>query len=319
MHPMHSWYTHYAVKELSNFDWNLLKSLDALLIEGNVTRAAERAGVSQPAMSRALGRLRDVFADELFSRSAGGMEPTERARELGAVLKVIKLEVERAVVAPHFDPATAERTFVVTGADLVEFLFVPRLMKLWQREAPGVDLRFLRSSDGPLELLQDREIDVVLNPRVSESNATARSQKLFDERFVCIARRGHPQVNKRLTLAAFAEMNHLLIAPRGRPGGVVDGQLAKHGRRRRVAALVPTFLAAPQIVAETDMVATLPRGLAQTFAQWLPIVLFEPPLDVPGFTLMQYWNAAKSADPAHDYLRKSLLRVAKEIVGARRR
>lgn len=99
----------------------------------------------------------------------------------------------------------------------------------------------------------------------------------------------------------------------------MDGQLAKHGHRRRVAALVPTFLAAPQIVAETDMVATLPRRLAQTFAQWLPIQLFEPPLDVPGFTLMQYWNAAKSADPAHVYLRESILRVAKEVAHAARR
>lgn len=300
----------------SDFDWNLLKCLDALLKAQNVTRAATRLGMSQPAMSRALARLRQVFDDELFVRGPAGMEPTERARELAGMLETIQHEVGRAVATPHFDPARAERTFVLAGADFAEFALIPGLVRLWQSRAPGLDVRFVRASADAEVLLADPEIDLLIVPRLSKQLGSVLGQKLFDEGFACITRRNHPGVKGRLTLKRYCSLPHLLVAPRGRPGGIVDRQLAQRGRTRRIALQVPTFLAAPPIIAETDLIATLPRRLVQAFQNWLPLQVHEPPLEIPGFTSMQYWSARRGADPAHAYLRRSLLEVAQAPNGS---
>src|SRR5690606_19516862 len=123
---------------------------------------------------------------------------------------------------------------------------------------PGLSLRFVHSSESPEELLHDRNTDLVLNPRLRDSSPRIFGHKLFDEDFACIVRKGHPQVSRRLTLKRYCSLAHLLIAPRGRPGGIVDAELGKLGRSRHVALLVPSFLSAPQIIASTDLIATLP-------------------------------------------------------------
>lgn len=293
-----------------DFDWNLLKCLEALLLEHNVTRAAARLGLSQPAMSRSLARLRDVFQDELLVRSGRGMEPTVRAENLLAMLQTVREQVSDAVAARNFDPRKAKRTFTVCGADFAEITLVPALMRILTSEAPGISLRFLHSSVGPEELLLDRNTDIVLNPRLRSSSPHVVGHKLFDEAFACIVRKGHPQVKRRLTLKRYCGLAHLLIAPRGQPGGIVDGALEKMGQKRHVALLVPSFLSAPQIIASTDLIATLPARLAHLFAKVLPLQILHPPLDVPGFSMMQYWSITKSEDPAHQFLRSAVARAA---------
>lgn len=294
-----------------DFDWNLLKCLEALLAERNVTRAARRVGLSQPAMSRALGRLRTVFGDELFVRAGKGMEPTPRAEKLVSLLRDMRESLTIAVAESVFQPRTSEREFVVAGADLAELTLVPKLVRVLAREAPLVSLRYVSAARGPEEMLLDRSVDLVLNPRLASEGSRIVGQKLFDEEFSCIVRADHPEVGRRLGLAKFCALEHLLIAPRGTRGGIVDGKLAELGLRRRVALLVPSFLSAPEIVAQSDLIATLPTRIARLAASRLPLRVLPPPLEVPGFSMMQYWSAVHTDDPAHRFLRGAMERAAR--------
>lgn len=294
----------------SEFDWNLLKCAEALFAERNVTRAAARVGLSQPAMSRALGRLRVVFGDELLVRAGRGMELTPRAEALIGTLQEIREQLQEALSKSGFDPQTSSREFSLYGADYAELTLLPHLMRLLSREAPHVTIKFVHSLSAPEELVGLREVDLVLNPRFHEAGSHVVGQKLFDEEFACIVRTGHPSIKQRLSLKKYCSLSHVLVAPRARPGGIVDSSLEKLGRKRHVSVLVQSFLSAPEIVAQTDLIATFPLRLATLSAKRLPLRVLPPPLELPGFTMMQYWNVTKSDDPAHRFLRTMVEKAA---------
>lgn len=287
-----------------------LLALDALLETRSVTLAAKRMGVSQSAMSHTLARLRDRFDDPLLVRSGRGLVPTARAELMGHHLRAAASELAAAVaVAPAFDPLTARRVFRVATTDLVEMSLLPRVLAILEREAPGIDLHVRAQTDAE-PALHSGEIDVSIQPVRDQPSAGLRARALFHEKFVCVMRRGHPLAASKLSAERFAGARHVLVAPRGSPGGVVDDVLAARGLARRTVVLVPSFLAVPHLLAGSDLVATLAERVARTFADLLPLHVVPHPLRLPGFTISTIWHERADADPGHVWLRQALTRAA---------
>lgn len=296
---------------IAGIDLNLLVALDALLLERNVTQAARRVGVTQPAMSHALARLRALLDDAILVRSKSGMLPTARARSLEEPIRRALREIEEALrTGPAFDPSTAERTFAIATSDYAELVVLPPLLERLAREAPRIDLRIHAVPENWSTSLEDGVFDLVVVPSVHETRVGIVRQKLFDEEFVCVLRKGHPAARRGLDLKTFVELPHVLIAPRGRLGGMVDDALAARGLTRRIALTVPHFLVAPMVVASSDLVLTLAERVARTFATMVPLEIREPPIAVRGFTMYQTWHEQRRSDPAHAWLRTLVAEVS---------
>ena len=305
---------------LAAIDLNLAVVLHALVTERSVSRAAARLGLSQSATSHALSRLRDLLGDPVVVRTRTGIAPTPRVDALAEKLSAALSALEGALLdAPGFDPKVARRRFYVSASDYAEFVLLPPLLARLAADAPGIDLWVRPYDEGLAEHLRRGDVDVVLGVPASIEDATGiRSADLFDERFMCLVRRGHPLARGKLTARRFAAARHAFIAPRGRPGGVVDAALAARGLERRVAFAVPHFLVAPHAVASTDLVLTVAGRIAEAFARTLPLQLLEPPLPLPGFTLSMFWHVRHETDPAQRWLREQLAHVAASMHGARK-
>jgi DNA-binding transcriptional LysR family regulator len=298
---------------LPSVDLNLLVALDALLLEASVTRAAKRVGITQSAMSHALARLRELFRDPLLVRTPKGMTPTTRAMGLIEPIRHALGEIERAIAErPTFEPSTARRTFTLAMQDYGELLLLPPLLSRLGTAAPAVDLIARPVSDDAALMLEEGSVELAVGPLIPERVGVFR-QRLFEERFVCVVREGHPLVRGRMTLDRFVSLPHLLIAPRGHGRGAVDAALAKLGRERRVALMVPHFLVAPHIVAQSDLCLTVAARIARTFASMLPLRIVEPPIELPGFTMWQGWHERWSHDPGHSWLRGVLAQLSRTI------
>lgn len=307
MHDVHD--------DLVGVDLNLLLALDALLGERHVTRAAARLNITQSAASHALARLRALTGDPLLVRGPGGaMLPTERAVALAPVVRRALTDVAMALKKPGFEPATAQKTFSIGAIDLAELVLLPGLSARVLARAPGVNLFMRRNPDDIPRALSRGDCDLVISP-VLPSNLGADYYKrhLFNDTFICAVRKGHPIAGKRLTLDRFCAMNHLLIAPRGTPGGAVDEALAALGRQRRIALFVPHFLIAPHVIATTDLVVTMSLRLAETFAESHDLVMLKPPVELKGFAFHLLWHERGHADPAAVWLREQIVAVAEEI------
>jgi len=297
---------------LQGLDLNLLRLLDALLTERHLTRAAKRVGLSQPAMSHGLARLRKHLGDPLFVRTRAGLEPTDRAARLGPPLRDALASIERALAGDTFDPATARRTFSLATADYGAFVLLPRLLERLGRLAPGVDLWTRTVADDPVAQLATGAADAALavaTPR--GAGAVIHTRALYEERFVCVVREGHPKVKKRLDLDTWAALPHAFVAPGGKPGGVVDDVLAQHGKQRRVACAVPHFLLAPHVVASSDLVLTVGARVAEAFAKVLPLRVVEAPVALPGFRVSLAWHERQHHDPAQRWFRAQVAEAAK--------
>lgn len=316
-----------APNPLLGLDLNLLLVLDALLGERHVTRAGLRIGLSQPATSRALSRLREHFHDPLLVREGNTLVPTSRAEELAAPLTAAITALQEALTPPTpFDPSTARRTFTLATADYGQFVVLPPLISRLQSAAPGVDLVVLDLGSTPVhQALSDGLVDVVIAPRpgatrlsrppaeVYDGGAHLYRRHLFDERFVCLVRDGHPRVKSRLSLETFVDLPHAFIAPRGTPGGIVDDVLEAQGLTRRVAVMVQSFLVAPWLVAQSDLIITLAERLARALSNTLPLRVLKPPLVIPDFAMELAWHERRHLDPAHRWLRAELVASSKGV------
>jgi DNA-binding transcriptional LysR family regulator len=302
---------------LGSFDLNLLVALDALLAERSVTRAAARVGITQSAMSHTLARLREQFDDEILVRGAGGMVPTTRAAALGEVVGKALGDIARALSPPRpFHPRTAEARVTIGTSDYAELVLLPQLCRRLADEAPGIDLRVLPVDAEIGPPLSSGALDIVIAPLgEGDGGPGILARRLFEERFVCVVRRGHPLAHQRLTVARFAAASHALIAPRGKEGGFVDEALAKLGHKRRVAVAVPHFLIAPHLVAASDVILTLAERVARVLAEPLGLVVLAPPreLALRGFTMSAIWHERTQADPALSWVRGVLAEVAETV------
>jgi len=295
---------------LAGIDLNLLTSLDALLDEKNVTRAARRLGVSQPAVSHNLRRLRELLGDPLLVRTSAGMQATPRAIELRPAVRAV-LEAAEAVLqaAPAFDPARAARTFVLAMGDQAAFQLLPPLIERIAAVAPGITLQLRPPPPDTTAALTEGAIELAVGV-YGDSPAGIQHELLWVEHFACVIRRHGPGTRGPLDLARYVARPHLLVAPRGLPGSVVDELLARAGHQRRIALVVPQFLVAPEIIATSDLVWTAPAGLAHALAERYPLAIRPPPLDIPRFRITMRWHLRLDRDPGLAWLRAQLRGVA---------
>lgn len=292
---------------LSQIDLNLLVALEALLEERSVTRAGQRIGLSQPATSNALSRLREHIGDALLLRSGAGMVLTPHAEALLPQLRAALAHVRQVMEKPRpFDPAESQQRFVLLATDFIEMVVLPGVVKRVVRAAPRLtlDVRPFGEVDA-VEGLRGGTLDLVLGvfPEVPPG---CQAEALFHEGFLCLVRSRHPALpgpRSRLTLKRYAELPHLLVAPRRSGPGAVDVALARHGLSRHVALYVSHFLVAPLLVAHSDMVATLPARAARLLAARHNLRLFKPPLELSGFTVTQVWHERTAGSPPHRWLR----------------
>jgi DNA-binding transcriptional LysR family regulator len=293
---------------------NLLLVLDALLEERHVSRAAQRLGLSQPAVSNALAQLRTLLGDPLLVRSGGGMIPTERARALAGPLHAAIAALEGALAPPEaFDPARAERTFTLAASDFVEFVLLPKLLARLAREAPGVRLQLRAWPHNRIPpTLETGEVDLMMG-FLGDVPPAHRSERLFGDEFVCIVRKDHPRVRRRLTLATYTALSHVLVTPESGAPGVVDVELAKMGLSRTVGLRISHFLMVPTIVATTDFVAAVSRRVAEEAAKWLPLRVLDPPLPLPRGAVAQAWHERTHASAPHAWLRKVVAEIAATV------
>ena len=265
--------------DLSRADLNLLVLFETVLEERNVGRAAERLNLSASAVSHGLGRLRRLLNDPLFLKTPKGVVPTERARELAAPIGDILARVRSVIsTAEPFEPARSRRRFTIGTADGFS-VFLPPLLDEIARKAPSIDLvvRHMQMETAFSDL-DGRLIDVAIAP-FYELPARFAAQRLYEEEFVVAARSGHP-FSKKPTLENYCRMQHLLVAPRGDPSGVVDELLASRGLSRRVALAVPNFLLALDLLTRTELVCVLPRRFVEMHAERFAVGTAKLPLDL---------------------------------------
>jgi DNA-binding transcriptional LysR family regulator len=297
------------LRHLHSLDLNLLLALDALLDERSVTRAGARLAMTQPAMSRTLGRLRDHFADGLLIRSGRELVLTPRAEELRLPLHDALLGLESVVAgAPRFEPASSRRAFTIATADYGLAVAVPPLLARFAKIASGIDLVVAPQPPDWDERLRVGALDAVLFPRRSATPGIVWSN-LFAETFTCLVRRGHPLIRGALSLKQFCAVPQLFVSPAGTARSVVDEALDKKRRERRIALRMQSFLAAPLAVAQSDLLAVVPRRIAERFAEPLGLQVLAPPLAIPGFSLALAWHERMRADAGHLWFRRQLISV----------
>ncbi len=293
--------------DLHRADLALLVSLRALLEERGVTAAARRIGVSQPAMSAQLARLRDTFDDPLLIGNAHGMALTPIAEEvLPQLAEGIEILTQVVRDRTPFDPAKSERVFSVASTDYLFAAVVLRHLKSLVDEAPGI--RFAMSVLSDSNDLHHSVDLVIATPSMSAQDAIR--QLLFRERFVLLMRTGHPSSNEDISLEHFCELDHLIVSPRSASfSGPIDAELAKMGTRRRVIASLPSFTLALQAVQQTDLVAAVPTGMVRGLS--LDVVAKPLPFESPEFDVIATWHSKMRNDPGHIWLRSRLIELVR--------
>ena len=300
---------------IPDIDLNLLVAFDALMDERNLTRAGARIGLSQPSMSHALNRLREICGDPLFVRIRTGMQPTPFAERIAPSvrdgLSMLKSGLQNAMA---FDPAKSERTFHLVMSDIGEMIYLPALVRRLAASAPRVSLRVIQL---PRErygnAFESGEVDLAIG-FLPALQAGFYQQRLFTDTYLCIARADHPRIGARLTLEQFCAEDHVMVEPAGSryqavsiqssTTTLIEHHLLASGVSRRVALRVPHFMVVPGLVASTDLVATLPSYIVHFLSGTHRLKQFPVPTEAPSFEVKQFWHQRNHNDPANRWLRK---------------
>jgi DNA-binding transcriptional LysR family regulator len=304
------------------FDLNLLRVFDEVMAERNLTRAARNLSITQPAVSNALRRLREVLGDELVRRSGAGVEPTPRALALWPTVRDALRQLQHTLAPGEFDASTADTTFLLAMADATAAELIPGLVQIVEKEAPAISLRVLPlTTRDPRRMLEQEEVDMAIGyfPAVIASLAARgqsgvgvafESQRLYLGQYVCVMRRGHPLANAPLTLDDYCAARHLLVSFSGRPYGFIDQTLGALGRERRIVVTVNQFFTAGRVVANSDLLTVLPRHFVTVTGINDQLVLRDLPFDQPMVHVDAIWHRRAQHGHAHEWLRTALLRSA---------
>lgn len=306
-----------AWQNLYSFDLNLLRVLDALLIEHSTVKAGARLGLSQPAVSGALKRLRLSLGDELFFRSGQKLEATAFALSLKEPLQDILSRVEVLIRAQDaFDPATAAHSFRISGSDFFAEMLMPSLAEYLEVHAPSLRVHLVDLvPDDRVGTLASQDVDFALLPETPLPD-WAEGQPVFSSSFSVIARKAHPRTTELalapgdvMPLDLFCEAGHVLFSTEGNPKGLGDEALARIGRERSVAMTMPVFSGVYRAVAGSDLIALLPSALAHRIAKSANLNVFEPPISVDPARLVLIWHRRFSESPPHLWLRSRIIEL----------
>lgn len=306
---------------IGRVDLNLLVYLDVLLREGSVTRAAQQLGITQPAMSNGLRRLRDLFSDPLLVRTSDGMSPTERAQELQPVIRRVLGELELALQPlEEFDARLCSRVFHIMVSDYAESTLVPELVKRLHQDAPNVILDFLTPSDVTFKDVEAGKVDLAIN-RFDEMPQSFHQMTLWQDDFVCLINPQNPAVNK-FNIDTYLASQHIWVSKTGMGAGVgvdpekvvrlgwVDNALSKLGHKRKISIFTRHYQMPALLALNNDLIATLPRKVAQMQADSSQLQVKKPPFDIPAFELKMAWSPLLQHHQAHRWLRRIIVEVA---------
>ncbi len=303
-------------------DLNLLRVFDEVMAERNLTRAARNLSITQPAVSNALRRLREVLGDELVRRSGAGVEPTPRALALWPTVRDALRQLQHTLAPGEFDAGTADTTFLLAMADATAAELIPGLVQIAETEAPAISLRVLPlTTRDPRRMLELEEVDMAVGyfPAVIASLAARgqsgvgvafETQRLYLGQYVCVMRRDHPLAKSPLTLDSYCAARHLLVSFSGRPYGFIDQTLGALGRERRIVVTVNQFFTAGRVVANSDLLTVLPRHFVTVTGIDDQLVLRDLPFDQPPVHVDAVWHRRAQHGHAHEWLRTALLRSA---------
>lgn len=296
--------------ELHEIDLNLLVVFDRLLKERRVSRVAEQLGVSQPAVSNALAKLRRALGDELFLRTPRGMAPTPFAERLAGPVTVALATIRDGLSQrASFDPATAARTFTVGMTDIGEICFLPSLLERLRRDAPHVAISTVRNAAVDLrEELESGKVDLAIG-LLPQLRTGFFQRRLFSQRYVCLMRRGHRLARRRPTLADYLAAEHLKVVSAGTGHGRIDALLERYEAPRTVRMTVPHFVSVGHLLQESDLVATVPERLAERLAGPFGLVHVPHPAPLPEVPINVFWHAKYQREPANRWLRGLILEL----------
>lgn len=295
--------------ELADIDLNLLVALEALLKEESVSRAADRLGRSQPAVSRSLSRLRIMFADPLLVASGRNLVLTERARELRGKLGPVLEDISGLLEPPEFDLATAQASFVIDCPTAASMILVTKLVAQAAAEAPGIEFKLSNNPVDRFAALRAGEVDLVIDSLVNAPEDFYR-QRLYDNRLLCICRPGHPAGEGGMTLEDYASWPHVRINTA--TTSVLETYLAQHRIECRWAVRAASYVTAADIVSRTDYLMTLPEFGAVEAMRFCELETHPLPFEVGALGLDQLWHERSHRDPAHMWLRNAILEIAKD-------
>lgn len=306
---------------IDRVDLNLMVYLDVLLREGSVTKSAQQLGITQPAMSNGLKRLRDLFNDPLLVRTSEGMTPTERALELQPLIRKALNELEAALQAQgEFDASSSHRVFRIMVSDYAESTLVPELVKRLRQEAPNIILDVLTPSDVSFQDVEAGKVDMAIN-RFDEMPQSFHQMTLWEDGFVCLVNPDHPSV-EHFDLSAYLDSMHIWVSKTGMGAGVgidpekiirlgwVDNALIKLGHKRKISVFTRHYQMPALLALNNDLVATLPRKVAEMQADSSGLCVKETPFQVPPFELKMAWSPLVQHHQAHKWLRRLIVDVA---------
>lgn len=306
-------------------DLNLLRVFDAIMVEQNLTRAADKLAMTQPAVSNALKRLRYSLGDELLIRTAYGVKPTPRAEILWPSIRSALSSLEAAIAPTSFDPARATATFRMAMADATAALWMPTLMRAIEKDAPGLNARMVPlTTREPRPMLLRGDIDIAVGffpgvvAQLTGGQGAARSpirhDRLYSGHYVCVMRKGHPLANKELTLDTYCAANHLLVSFSGRAHGLVDEALLQYGKERRILLTVNQFFTGGKVVANSDLVTVLPHHLIESTGMANELIWKELPFPLPEVHVDMLWHERDARNPAHQWLRENLITMTNQAL-----
>jgi len=309
---------------IGRVDLNLLVYLDALLRERNVTRAAAQLGLSQPAMSNGLRRLRDLFEDPLLVRTSDGMTPTERAEELRPVVRELLSTIDKAVQPrTEFDAQSAKRVFRIMASDYAESTLLPRILLKLRESAPGITLDIMTPSDVSFQDVEQGKVDMAIN-RFDALPQSFHQKDIWQDGFSCLMRANNP-VLESFTLDSYLGAQHVWVSKTGMGVGVgvnpddvqrlgwVDEALTRLGEKRRITLFTRHYQAAMLLAEQTDLIVTLPSKAALLQQDNTRVVIKTPPFEIPPIDLKMAWSPLLHHNPAHRWMRQLTIDAASEV------
>lgn len=299
--------------KLSEIDVNLLVVFDLLYQEQNTQRVALRLGITQPAVSHALKRLRTLLGDELFERTSRGLMPTPLASNFYPPIAEALAQLQESLnLREDFEPEVSERTFNIAMTDIGEIVFLPRLLQRLANESPGVSLSTVRSQNEDLKReMEDGNIDLAIG-LIPQLGAGFYQQRLFMQRYVCLMRRDHPLSCSNFGLEDFMAAKHAIVVAKDTGHGIVEEQLNRAGIDRPVRLKLPHFASVPYIISESDLVVTVPDKLAKATHHRFDLSMHEHPLSFPEISINLFWHRRFHQDSGNRWLRKLLFDIFSE-------
>ncbi|GLT00522.1 LysR family transcriptional regulator [Sphingobium jiangsuense] len=297
--------------DFRRLDLNLLLIFDAMIEERSTVAVARRLRISQPTVSVSLAKLRDFFRDELFVRGPGGMQPTAFAQSVqGPIRRIVDTVRTELFREGAFDPATSERCFTFSTSDIGELVFLPALLEAVKAEAPGVTFQCLSMRPAELQAaMATGTVDLALGYFPDLTGGGFYEQRLFEHPFTCLVRADHPLIGDTLSLDQFLAADHLVVEQEGRSQEIFERRMEELGLRRHVVLRSPHFMSVPLLVANSDILTTVPYAVGRIYAGLARLRLLPPPIVIPSIRLKQLWHRRVHGDAGVVWLRQMTARL----------